>query len=111
MGLKSALKALMEKAKVPLTPGYHGDNQDRAFLAGQAEAIGYPVLIKASAGGGGKGMRRVDQAADFAAALESCKREARNAFGDDDVLIEKYILQPRHIEIQVFNCRFAIIRR
>ena len=103
MGLKSASKALMEKAEVPLTPGYHGDNQDSTFLAGQAEVIGYPVLIKASAGGGGKGMRRVDAAADFAAALESCKREARNAFGDDDVLVEKYILKPRHIEIQVFG--------
>ena len=103
MGLKSASKALMEKAEVPLTPGYHGDNQDPTFLASQADGIGYPVLIKASAGGGGKGMRRVDAAADFAAALESCKREARNAFGDDDVLVEKYILKPRHIEIQVFG--------
>ena len=103
MGLKSASKALMERAKVPLTPGYHGDNQDARFLAGQADAIGYPVLIKASAGGGGKGMRRVDAPSDFLAALESCKREARNAFNDDDVLIEKYILEPRHIEIQVFG--------
>jgi 3-methylcrotonyl-CoA carboxylase alpha subunit len=103
MGLKSASKALMEKARVPLTPGYHGDNQDPDFLAKQAETIGYPVLIKASAGGGGKGMRRVDAAADFEAALASCKREARNAFGNDDVLVEKYILKPRHIEIQVFG--------
>ncbi|MDN7184479.1 acetyl/propionyl/methylcrotonyl-CoA carboxylase subunit alpha [Caballeronia sp. SEWSISQ10-4 2] len=115
MGLKSASKALMEKAQVPLTPGYHGDNQDPAFLASQADAIGYPVLIKASAGGGGKGMRRVDAAADFEAALASCKREARNAFGDDDVLVEKYILQPRHIEIQVFgdthgNCVYLFER-
>lgn len=115
MGLKSAAKALMEKAGVPLTPGYHGANQDADFLAGQAEAIGYPVLIKASAGGGGKGMRRVDAPADFRAALESCKREARNAFGDDDVLIEKYILEPRHIEIQVFgdtqgNCVYLFER-
>jgi len=115
MGLKAASKALMEKAKVPLTPGYHGDNQDPAFLAAQAESIGYPVLIKASAGGGGKGMRRVDAAADFEAALTSCKREARNAFGDDDVLIEKYILNPRHIEIQVFgdthgNCVYLFER-
>jgi 3-methylcrotonyl-CoA carboxylase alpha subunit len=115
MGLKSASKALMEKANVPLTPGYHGDNQTPAFLAEQADAIGYPVLIKASAGGGGKGMRRVDASADFAAALESCKREARNAFGDDDVLVEKYILEPRHIEIQVFgdthgNCVYLFER-
>ncbi|MEO8123461.1 MAG: acetyl/propionyl/methylcrotonyl-CoA carboxylase subunit alpha, partial [Burkholderiales bacterium] len=115
MGLKSASKALMEKAGVPLTPGYHGDNQDSSFLAKQAEAIGYPVLIKASAGGGGKGMRRVDAAADFEAALVSCKREARNSFGDDDVLVEKYILQPRHIEIQVFgdthgNCVYLFER-
>ena len=115
MGLKSASKALMEKAKVPLTPGYHGDNQDPAFLASQAEAIGYPVLIKASAGGGGKGMRRVDAAADFEAALTSCKREARNAFGDDDVLVEKYIVKPRHIEFQVFgdthgNCVYLFER-
>ena len=103
MGLKSASKALMAQARVPLTPGYHGENQDPAFLAEQAAAIGYPVLIKASAGGGGKGMRRVDAAAEFDAALASCKREARNAFGDDDVLVEKYILEPRHIEIQVFG--------
>ena len=103
MGLKSAAKALMEKAAVPLTPGYHGANQDPAFLAAQAQQIGYPVLIKASAGGGGKGMRRVDAAVEFDAALASCKREARNAFGDDDVLVEKYILNPRHIEIQVFG--------
>ncbi|WP_029000378.1 acetyl/propionyl/methylcrotonyl-CoA carboxylase subunit alpha [Azohydromonas australica] len=105
MGSKSAAKALMEKAGVPLTPGYHGDNQEPAFLAAQAEAIGYPVLIKASAGGGGKGMRRVDRAADFEAALASCQREATNAFGDAHVLVEKYVLQPRHIEIQVFADR------
>ncbi len=115
MGLKSASKALMEKAGVPLTPGYHGDNQDSSFLAGQAEGIGYPVLIKASAGGGGKGMRRVDRPEEFEAALESCKREARNAFGDDDVLVEKYVLKPRHIEIQVFgdthgNCVYLFER-
>jgi 3-methylcrotonyl-CoA carboxylase alpha subunit len=103
MGSKSAAKALMEKAGVPLTPGYHGDNQDPHFLAAQAERIGYPVLIKASAGGGGKGMRRVDRAVDFEAALASCKREAVNAFGDDHVLVEKYVLKPRHIEIQVFG--------
>ncbi|HPO19436.1 MAG TPA: acetyl/propionyl/methylcrotonyl-CoA carboxylase subunit alpha [Rubrivivax sp.] len=103
MGSKSAAKALMAKAGVPLTPGYHGDNQDPAFLEAQARDIGFPVLIKASAGGGGKGMRRVDRAEDFAAALASCQREAKNAFGDDHVLVEKYVLQPRHIEIQVFG--------
>ena len=103
MGLKSASKALMEKANVPLTPGYHGADQAPALLAREADRIGYPVLIKASAGGGGKGMRRVDAPADFEAALASCKREAKNAFGDDDVLVEKYILKPRHVEIQVFG--------
>ncbi|MGE0484460.1 MAG: acetyl-CoA carboxylase biotin carboxylase subunit [Gammaproteobacteria bacterium] len=102
MGSKSAAKALMAEAGVPLTPGYHGDRQEPDFLAGEADAIGYPVLIKASAGGGGKGMRRVDREEDFAEALASCKREAANAFGDDHVLIEKYVLKPRHIEIQVF---------
>ena len=103
MGSKSAAKTLMEKAAVPLTPGYHGTNQDAAFLADQAATIGYPVLIKASAGGGGKGMRRVDRADDFEAALASCRREAANAFGDDRVLIEQYVQRPRHIEIQVFG--------
>jgi 3-methylcrotonyl-CoA carboxylase alpha subunit len=103
MGLKSAAKTLMEKAGVPLTPGYHGDNQNPGFLADEAAKIGYPVLIKASAGGGGKGMRRVDQPAEFDAALTSCKREAMNAFKDDRVLVEKYVLKPRHIEIQVFG--------
>ncbi|MBO0661907.1 acetyl/propionyl/methylcrotonyl-CoA carboxylase subunit alpha [Jiella sp. MQZ9-1] len=102
MGSKSAAKALMDKAGVPLTPGYHGDEQDPAFLATEADRIGYPVLIKASAGGGGKGMRRVDRPDDFRDALDSCKREAVNAFGSDHVLIEKYVLRPRHIEIQVF---------
>jgi 3-methylcrotonyl-CoA carboxylase alpha subunit len=103
MGSKSAAKSLMEKAGVPLVPGYHGDNQDAAFLQKEADRIGYPVLIKASAGGGGKGMRIVEQAADFAAALASCKREAASSFGDDKVLIEKYLVRPRHIEIQVFG--------
>ena len=103
MGLKAESKQLMEKAGVPLVPGYHGANQDAAFLQTQADAIGYPVLIKASAGGGGKGMRIVEKAADFAAALSSCKREAINSFGDDNVLIEKYVQRPRHIEIQVFG--------
>ena len=103
MGSKSAAKALMAQAGVPLTPGYHGDNQDPLFLQAQASQIGFPVLIKASAGGGGKGMRRVDKAEDFAAALASCQREAKNAFGDQQVLVEKYVLRPRHIEIQVFG--------
>jgi 3-methylcrotonyl-CoA carboxylase alpha subunit len=103
MGLKAESKQLMEKAGVPLVPGYHGANQDPAFLQTQADNMGYPVLIKASAGGGGKGMRIVEQSADFAAALASCKREAINSFGDDAVLIEKYVQRPRHIEIQVFG--------
>ena len=103
MGLKAASKQLMEKAGVPLVPGYHGADQDPQLLQREADRIGYPVLIKASAGGGGKGMRAVDKAADFAAALASCKREAINSFGDDAVLIEKYVQRPRHIEIQVFG--------
>ncbi len=103
MGLKAESKQLMEKAGVPLVPGYHGANQDAALLKKEATRIGYPVLIKASAGGGGKGMRAVDSAEDFDAALLSCKREAINSFGDDAVLIEKYVQRPRHIEIQVFG--------
>ncbi len=102
MGSKSAAKSLMEKAGVPLVPGYHGADNDPALLAREAERIGYPVLIKASAGGGGKGMRRVDKAEDFAAALASCQREALASFGDQHVLVERYVLRPRHIEIQVF---------
>ncbi|QID16560.1 acetyl/propionyl/methylcrotonyl-CoA carboxylase subunit alpha [Nitrogeniibacter mangrovi] len=105
MGSKSEAKKLMEAAGVPLTPGYHGDDQDPALLASEAEAIGYPVLIKAAAGGGGKGMRLVERAEDFADALASCKREAASSFGDDHVLVEKYVLKPRHIEIQVFGDR------
>jgi 3-methylcrotonyl-CoA carboxylase alpha subunit len=103
MGLKSESKKLMEKAGVPLTPGYHGDEQASEFLRAQADAIGYPVLIKASAGGGGKGMRAVWKGEEFAAALASCQREAASSFGDDHVLIEKYLQRPRHIEIQVFG--------
>jgi 3-methylcrotonyl-CoA carboxylase alpha subunit len=103
MGLKAQSKQLMEKAGVPLVPGYHGANQDPALLQAEADRIGYPVLIKASAGGGGKGMRAVEKAEDFADALASCKREAINSFGDDAVLIEKYVQRPRHIEIQVFG--------
>ena len=103
MGLKDAAKKLMAEAGVPGTPGYLGENQDPKRLKKEAEAVGYPVLIKAVAGGGGKGMRRVDSAKDFEEALESCKREAASSFGDDRVLIEKYILSPRHIEVQVFG--------
>jgi 3-methylcrotonyl-CoA carboxylase alpha subunit len=102
MGSKAAAKTLMEKAGVPLVPGYHGKDNDPKLLAKEADRIGYPVLIKASAGGGGKGMRRVDNAADFAAALASCQREAKASFGDDHVLVERYVTRPRHIEIQVF---------
>ncbi|HTO47135.1 MAG TPA: acetyl/propionyl/methylcrotonyl-CoA carboxylase subunit alpha [Burkholderiales bacterium] len=105
MGSKSAAKRIMGEAGVPLVSGYHGDEQDPAFLQREADRIGYPVLIKASAGGGGKGMRIVEAAADFAAALASCKREAASAFGDERVLVEKYLRRPRHIEIQVFGDR------
>ncbi len=103
MGLKAESKRLMNLAGVPLVPGYHGTDQDPALLQREADSIGYPVLIKASAGGGGKGMRAVDKSEDFAAALASCQREAINSFGDDAVLIEKYVQRPRHIEIQVFG--------
>jgi 3-methylcrotonyl-CoA carboxylase alpha subunit len=102
MGLKDAAKALMEDAGVPVVPGYHGANQDPAFLAAQADDIGYPVLIKAVAGGGGKGMRLVERPGDFADALASAQGEATTAFGNPDVLIEKYVQKPRHIEVQVF---------
>ncbi len=103
MGLKDAAKVLMIKAGVPVTPGYLGDDQSLERLQREADAIGYPVLIKAVAGGGGKGMRRVEASGDFAEQLASCQREARSSFGDDRVLIEKYILSPRHIEVQVFG--------
>ncbi|MDI1238041.1 MAG: acetyl/propionyl/methylcrotonyl-CoA carboxylase subunit alpha [Polaromonas sp.] len=103
MGLKAESKQLMEKAGVPLVPGYHGSDQDPALLQREADSIGYPVLIKASAGGGGKGMRAVEKSEDFQAALASCKREAISSFGDDAVLVEKYAQRPRHIEIQVFG--------
>jgi len=103
MGGKSESKRLMEAAGVPLIPGYHGENQDAQFLQQQADSIGYPVLIKASAGGGGKGMRIVEQSSDFIDLLESCRREAITSFGNDQVLVEKYALKPRHIEIQVFG--------
>ncbi|NBW55338.1 MAG: ATP-grasp domain-containing protein, partial [Betaproteobacteria bacterium] len=103
MGLKAASKQLMETAGVPLVPGYHGADQSPALLEAEAKRIGFPVLIKASAGGGGKGMRIVHRETDFAEALASCQREARSSFGDDAVLIEKYVQRPRHIEIQVFG--------
>lgn len=102
MGGKSEAKALMQKAGVPLVPGYHGEDQDTKLLAKEADKIGFPVLIKASAGGGGKGMRVVESAADFAEQLGAAQREAKAAFGDDRVLIEKYLAQPRHVEVQVF---------
>ncbi|ODU96573.1 MAG: 3-methylcrotonyl-CoA carboxylase [Rubrivivax sp. SCN 70-15] len=103
MGSKAAAKTLMAEAGVPLVPGYHGRDNGPALLQREAEAIGFPVLIKASAGGGGKGMRRVERAEDFAAALASCQREAKASFGDDHVLVERYVTRPRHIEIQVFG--------
>ncbi|KPF77915.1 methylcrotonoyl-CoA carboxylase [Brevundimonas sp. AAP58] len=103
MGLKDAAKSLMVEAGVPVTPGYMGKDQSPERLKAEADAIGYPVLIKAVAGGGGKGMRRVDEASAFLDALASCQREAASSFGDDRVLIEKYILSPRHIEVQVFG--------
>ena len=102
MGSKSAAKALMERAGVPLVPGYHGERQEADFLLAQAEAIGFPVLIKASAGGGGKGMRIVQRADEFTAALASCQREAEASFGSAQVLVERYLQRPRHIEVQVF---------
>ncbi len=102
MGLKDAAKALMQRAGVPVVPGYHGDRQDAAVLAKEAAKIGYPVLIKARAGGGGKGMRRVERQDEFKASLESAQREARASFGDAHVLIERYVARPRHIEVQVF---------
>ena len=103
MGLKDAAKKLMIEAGVPTTPGYLGDDQSPGRLMAEADMIGYPVLIKAVAGGGGKGMRRVDDGDEFVEALESCKREAGSSFGDDRVLLEKYVLSPRHIEVQVFG--------
>ncbi|MBU2400768.1 MAG: ATP-grasp domain-containing protein, partial [Alphaproteobacteria bacterium] len=105
MGLKDAAKELMIQAGVPVTPGYQGADQSEATLTAEAARIGYPVLIKAVAGGGGKGMKRVDDPADFAAGLASAKREGAAAFGDDRVLIERYITRPRHIEVQVFGDR------
>ncbi|NVK21361.1 MAG: acetyl/propionyl/methylcrotonyl-CoA carboxylase subunit alpha [Kangiellaceae bacterium] len=102
MGSKSAAKEIMENAQVPLVPGYHGENQEPKFLKSEADKMGYPVIIKATAGGGGKGMRIVWKSEDFTANLASCKRESAASFGDDRVLVEKYITKPRHVEIQVF---------
>ena len=102
MGSKSAAKTIMQQAGIPLVPGYHGDNQDETFLLGEAEKIGFPVMLKASAGGGGRGMRVVNSAAEFSEALRSAKREALGAFSDGRMLLEKYLEQPRHIEIQIF---------
>jgi len=102
MGSKSAAKAIMEDAGVPLVPGYHGTEQDPDQLANEAERIGYPVLLKAAYGGGGKGMREVHAASDFADALAAAKREAKASFDNDKMLIEKFIVKPRHVEIQVF---------
>ena len=101
MGSKMASKRLMEEADVPVLPGYHGDNQDEEFLAAQALQVGYPLLIKASAGGGGKGMRLVSDAADFSTQLQGARREAKAAFGDDEVLLERYLTAPKHIEVQL----------
>ncbi|MBY6129570.1 acetyl/propionyl/methylcrotonyl-CoA carboxylase subunit alpha [Qipengyuania aquimaris] len=103
MGLKDAAKKLMRDAGVPVTPGYEGEDQSVERLKKEADAIGYPVLIKAVAGGGGKGMRKVDKAEDFEASLESCRREAKASFSNDEVLLEKWITSPRHIEVQVFG--------
>jgi len=102
MGSKAAAKALMQKAGVPVAPGYHGDDQNPAHLQAEAEKVGFPVLIKASGGGGGRGMRIVNKSVEFTAALDSAKREALASFGDDRVLIEKYLASPRHIEVQIF---------
>lgn len=107
MGLKDAAKTLMERAGVPVVPGYHGDGQALVLLAGKASEISYPVMIKARAGGGGKGMRRVDRPEDFADALGAARREAKAAFGDDAVLVEKFVERPRHIEVQIFGDRFG----
>jgi len=102
MGLKAESKRLMEKASVPLVPGYHGADQNETLLLAEAMRIGFPVLIKASAGGGGKGMKVAESESEFVASLASAKREAKSSFGDDNVLIERYLQRPRHIEIQVF---------
>src|ERR1700759_577079 len=105
MGSKIESKRIAEAAGVPTVPGYHGDDQGEATLASEASRIGFPVLVKASAGGGGRGMRRVDHAADFKAALGAAKAEAEAAFGNGSVLLEKFILNPRHLEVQIAGDR------
>jgi 3-methylcrotonyl-CoA carboxylase alpha subunit len=115
MGDKSTAKSVMTKARVPLLPGYHGENQEPDFLRSQAVAIGYPVMLKARAGGGGKGMRVVRETGEFDDLLAACRREAKNSFGDDSILIEKYLYRPRHIEVQIFgdthgNCVYLFER-
>ena len=115
MGSKAESKRVMSTAGVPLVPGYHGEAQDLATLKREADAIGYPVLVKASAGGGGKGMRVVRDAADLADAIAGARRESKAAFGDDSLLLEKYLSRPRHVEIQVFadqrgNCVYLFER-
>ncbi|MBU1436737.1 MAG: acetyl/propionyl/methylcrotonyl-CoA carboxylase subunit alpha [Gammaproteobacteria bacterium] len=107
MGSKSAAKEIMSKAGVPLVPGYHGDNQDEAFLAAEADKVGYPLLLKAAYGGGGKGMKVVWQKSEFIEQLHSAKREAQNGFGNDKILMERYLTKPRHVEIQVFADNFG----
>src|SRR5262249_30229719 len=107
MGSKAEAKKLMQRHGVPLVPGYHGDDQEPRRLLDEAERVGFPVLIKAWAGGGGRGMRVVGSAAEFAAALTGARREAEAAFGDDRVLIEKYLQRPRHIEVQIFADRLG----
>ncbi len=107
MGSKAAAKTLMEKTRVPLLPGYHGERQDPAFLADQANRIGFPLMIKAVSGGGGRGMRVVPHADEFAAALDAARREAASAFGDDRVLLERYLTHPRHIEVQIFADKYG----
>jgi len=107
MGMKDAAKTLMQNAGVPTTPGYLGADQSEVRLQTEADRIGYPVLIKAVAGGGGKGMRKVDRAGDFTAALASCRREAAASFGDDRVLLEIYVTRPRHIEVQIFGDQYG----
>ncbi len=102
MGSKSAAKSIMEKAQVPLVPGYHGADQSEAVIKQAANAMGYPVLLKATAGGGGKGMRQIWSEAEFSEGFAAAKREAKSSFGDDTMLVEKYLTQPRHVEIQVF---------
>lgn len=106
MGSKSESKNIMEKANVPIVPGYHGERQEVEFLKNEAKRIGYPVMLKASLGGGGKGMRIVREEKEFVEGLDAAKREAKKSFADDHMIIEKYIEKPRHIEVQVFGDKF-----